>query len=99
MLLENIIIWVRQRLRRRKFRKRYDPKKQKYVYRCVKCGKVQVIKYISELSVKQHTNTRNIPGVIFILKIGQMIRPKTVSYLVDGYTPKTTYWMAEKGEI
>lgn len=99
MLLENIIIWVRQRLCRHKFRKRYDPKKQKYVYHCVKCGKAQVIQYISELSVKQHTNTRNILGVIFILKIGQMIRPKTVSYLVDGYTPKITYWMAEKGEI
>jgi len=30
--------------------------------------------------------------VIFILKIGQMIRPKTVSYLVDGYTPINNLW-------
>lgn len=31
-------------------------------------------------------------GGIFILKIGQMIRPKIVSYLVDGYTPINNLW-------
>lgn len=52
----------------------------------------EVILNISELSVKQYISTRNFPGVIFIPKIGRMIRPKTVSYLVDGYTPINNLW-------
>ncbi len=53
---------------------------------------------ISELSVKQQASTRNLPGVIFMLKIGQMIRPKIVSCLVDGYTPINNLWDGRKGE-
>jgi hypothetical protein len=38
--------------------------------------------------------------VLFLCKkIGQMIRPKTVSYLVDGYTPINNLWDGRKGEL
>lgn len=55
---------------------------------------------ISELSVKQQvTHAGKILGAVFMRKFGQMIRPKTVSYLVDGYTPINNLWDGRKGEI